>query len=411
MNLKINSLKKFDSIFGKLACSLAKYFVKPRKGLDCIYKNTQPQHGFDFQPVSDGSELSPISEIAPQFSTNALSEKVKVLVIRPGGIGDCALLYPAFRVLKESFNHSEIEVLAEKRNAGLLSSCPYIKRVFLYDFRFPIELFKTLRINYDIVIDTEQWHRLTAAVSYLTRAPIRVGFSTNERADLFTHPVSYNQDEYEVYSFLNLVSAITGEGYDFNENEPFIPLDSDLISSIEPKVTEFRKRWLALIGVFSGATIPERRWGTTNFAELSKRLSQEGLGIVLVGGKSEVKDAIRFEEIVGRDKVLNFVGKTSLMETAAIISKLDILISCDTGIMHIGYGVGTPTVSLFGAGIQKKWAPIGKRHLAINKNLSCSPCTKFGYTPSCPYEVKCLRDISVEEVKEAALRLLYQCKK
>jgi ADP-heptose:LPS heptosyltransferase len=411
MNLKINSLKKFDSIFGKLACSLAKFFVKPRKGLDCMYKNTQPQHGFDFQPESDGSGLSAISEIAPKFSTEALSKKIKILVIRPGGIGDSALLYPAFKVLKESFNHSEIEVLAEKRNAGLLSSCPYIKRVFLYDFRFPIELFKTLRINYDIVIDTEQWHRLTAAVSYLTRAPIRVGFATNERGDLFTHPVSYNQDEYEVYSFLNLVSAIKGERYDFNEDEPFIPLDSDLISSIEPKVTEFRKRWLALIGVFSGATIPERRWGITNFAELSQRLSQEGVGTVLDGGRSEVKNAIRFEEIVGRDKVLNFVGETSLMETAAIISKLDILISGDTGIMHIAYGVGTPTVSLFGAGIQKKWAPIGKRHLAINKNLSCSPCTKFGYTPSCPYDVKCLKDITIEEVKESTLRLLSQCKK
>jgi len=410
MNLKINSLKKFDSIFGKLSCSFVKFFVKPRKGLDCMYKNTQPQHGFDLQPESDGSGLSAISEIAPHFGTKALSKKIKILVIRPGGVGDSALLYPAFKVLKESFSRSEIEVLAEKRNAGLLSSCPYINRIFLYDFRFPIELFKTLRISYDIVIDTEQWHRLTAAVSYLTRAPIRVGFATNERGDLFTHPVSYNQDEYEVYSFLNLVSAITGEGYDFNENEPFIPLDSDLISSIEPKVTEFKKRWLALIGVFSGATIPERRWGTTNFAELSKRLSQEGLGIVLVGGKYEVKDAIRFEEILGRDKVLNFVGETSLMETAAIISKLDLFVSGDTGIMHIAYGVGTPTVSLFGAGIQKKWAPIGKRHLAINKNLSCSPCTKFGYTPSCPYEVKCLRDISVEEVKEVALRLLSQCK-
>src|SRR3990172_9767370 len=102
MNLRINSLKKFDSIFGRLACSLAKFFVKPRKGLDCMYKNTQPQHGFDFQPESDGSGLSAIGETAPQFSTEALSKKIKILVIRPGGIGDSALLYPAFKVLKES---------------------------------------------------------------------------------------------------------------------------------------------------------------------------------------------------------------------------------------------------------------------------------------------------------------------
>jgi ADP-heptose:LPS heptosyltransferase len=97
------------------------------------------------------------------------------------------------------------------------------------------------------------------------------------------------------------------------------------------------------------------------------------------------------------------------METAAIISQLDLFATGDTGLMHIAYGVGTPTVSLFGAGIQKKWAPIGENHIAINKNLSCSPCTKFGYTPRCPYGVKCLSEITVEEVKEAVLKLLSRC--
>jgi ADP-heptose:LPS heptosyltransferase len=378
MNLRINSLKKIDSVFGRLACSIARAFVKPR--------------GFH------------------DFSPELPSEKIKILLIRPGGIGDAALLHPALRALRECFKNAVIEILAEKRNAGLLTSCSYINRVYLYDLRPPIELFKAVRTNYDIVIDTEQWHRFSAVFSYLTKAPIRVGFATNEREELFSHPVSYGQDDYEVKSFLHLVSAITGERYEFNENEPFIKLDSGLFSKTEPKVFEFRKKWRALIGVFSGATIPERRWGIVNFAQLSKRLSQEGVGTVMVGGSPEVKEAETFKEIVGKDNVLNFVGKTSLMETAAIISKLDLFLSGDTGIMHIAYGVGTPTVSLFGAGIQKKWAPIGKHHIAINRNLFCSPCTRFGYTPRCPYQVKCLRDITPDEVLEYSLRLLAECK-
>jgi len=312
------------------------------------------------------------------------------------------------RVLRENFRDSEINVLAEKRNAGILKGCPYINNLFLYDLRPPIELFKVLRANYDIVIDTEQWHRFAAIASYLTKAPIRVGFKTNERAELFTHPVSYSHDEYEVYSFLNLVSAVTGEKYDFDGDEPFIPLDPSLISRVCHSISKFRKGWGAVVGVFTGATVPERRWGVDNFAEVSKCLSKKGIGTVIVGGNAELEDAMEFEGIAGRENVLNFVGKTSLMETAAVISQVDLFVTGDTGLMHIAYGVGTPTVSLFGAGIQKKWAPIGKKHIAINRNLFCSPCTRFGYTPKCPYNVKCLRDITVEEVKESALRLLAQ---
>ncbi len=373
MNWKIEGLKRLDGIIGKLACSLARASISPRRDIT--------------------------------------SRGRKILVIRPGGIGDAALLYPALRGLREGFRDAEINVLAEKRNAGILKGCPYINGVFLYDLRPPSELLNVLRTSYDMVIDTEQWHRLTAVASYLTKAPIRVGFRTNERAELFTHPVSYRHDEYEVYSFLNLVSAITGEKYDFDESKPFIPLDPNLVSIICSSVLEFRKKWSAIVGVFTGATVPERRWGVGNFAGVSKELSKEGIGTVIVGGNGEFEDVSEFEGIVGRENVLNFVGKTSLMETAAVLSQVDLFITGDTGLMHVAYGVGTPTVSLFGAGIQKKWAPIGKNHIAINKNLLCSPCTRFGYTPKCPYDVKCLNDIAVGEVKESALRLLAQSRK
>ena len=411
MNLKINSLKKLDAIFGRLACSIVKLTVKPKVYTNRLFTNSGIRQGSGIISNNEGQGLNAVGERRLGNSLYTSSRKVRILVIRPGGIGDLVLLYPALRVLKEGLDNPDIDVLAEKRNAGLLMGCPYTKRFFLYDLRPPIELFNALRNDYDIVIDTEQWHRLTAAVSYLTRAPIRVGFATNERGGLFTHPVSYNQDEYEVHSFLNLVTAITGERYKFNENEPFIPIDSGLISGIREGVMEFRRRWTALIGVFCGATIPERRWGLINFAELSKMLSNNGFGTVLVGGRSDVKEMKNFEELVGSEKVLNLVGKTSLMETAALISLLDIFVSGDSGIMHIAYGVGAPTVSLFGAGIQKKWAPIGENHITINKNLPCSPCTSFGYTPRCPYDVRCLKEITVEDVTETVLRLLSRCKK
>lgn len=124
------------------------------------------------------------------------------LVIRPGGIGDATLLFPALKKLRKSFPLSQIHVLAEKRNAEILELCPSVNKLCLYDRG--LDIFRVLRNRYDAVIDTEQWHRLSAVAAYLTRAEVRVGFSTNERGRLFTHPVEYSHNDYEVYSFLRL---------------------------------------------------------------------------------------------------------------------------------------------------------------------------------------------------------------
>jgi ADP-heptose:LPS heptosyltransferase len=360
MNWKIEGLKRVDGIFGKLACSASRLIATPR-----ITQDTK----------------SP-----------------KILVIRPGGIGDAVLLYPALRELRAEFPESLINVLAEKRNSGVLAFCPYVDNVILYDERSLSRLNAVIRGMYDIVIDTEQWHRLTAALAYMTGAPVRAGFQTNERVKLYSVKVPYNQDDYEALSFLNLVSAVTEKHYEFKQNEPFIPLDLINSSGIDSSLGDFRKNKKALVGIFAGATVPERRWGVSKFAELTKKLAAMGMGAVILGGKEDLENSSEIKSTSGSENVIDYTAKTTLAETAYIISKLDLMVSGDTGLMHLAYGVGTPTVALFVAGIEEKWAPQGKNHIAINKRLSCSPCTKFGYTPPCPYDVKCLNDITVEEV-------------
>lgn len=368
MNWKIEGLKRFDGIFGRLACSAAKLIAAPRK-----YEDT---------------------------------DSPRILVIRPGGIGDAVLLFPALKELKKRYPECVIDILAEKRNSGIFSLCPYINSVICYDDKPPSGIFSAIRGKYDIVIDTEQWHRLTAAVSYLTGAPVRAGFQTNERSGLYSHPAPYSQSDYEARSFLNLVSAVTGEQYEFNPEEPFVLVDLSGSGDIDSLLNDFKKRKKAIVGIFAGATVNERRWGTKNFGELTKGLTDDGFGVVLLGGKVDLDNSADIREISGAENLIDFTGETTLAETAYILSQLNLLVSGDTGLMHIACGVGTATVALFGAGIEEKWAPNGKSHVAINKHLSCSPCTKFGYTPSCPYGVKCLSDITVEEVSLAVQKRL-----
>lgn len=333
---------------------------------------------------------------AREYSQNRKS--ASFLVIRPGGIGDAVLLIPAIQALKQEYPNAIIDVLAEKRNYSAFRLCPQINAILLYDK--PMQLLKALRNKYDVVIDTEQWHRLSAVVSRMSIAAVSVGFSTNERKCLFTHQVPYSHDDYEVESFMHLLTPLA------------VSVSRDLRIPFLSVPGSAREKSKSLLGslvdnkfivIFPGASIPERRWGVGKFEAVARLLSEAGYPIVVVGGAGDDADG---EAIVAGKNGLNLAGKCSLAETAAVIEHCAVLISGDSGVLHIGVGLDIPTVSMFGPGIARKWAPRGKKHIVINKHLSCSPCTKFGYTPKCPIKAKCLRDISVEEVIEAAKKTI-----
>ncbi|MEW6067913.1 MAG: glycosyltransferase family 9 protein [Nitrospirota bacterium] len=322
----------------------------------------------------------------------------KILIIRPGGIGDAVLLLPAINSLKGEFPYSEIDILCEKRNADIFRLSKNIKHIYLYDK--DMDIFKCLKNKYDVVIDTEQWHRLSAVVAYLTRAPVRIGFDTNERKNFFSNKIPYSHEDYEVYSFFHLIKPITGKLLNFNVEEPFIS------TTIFPPVQSLLKGIKNAVAIFPGASVEERRWGGAKFGEVAKRLHDNGYGIVILGSGSDHTDAEKIKKCVADS--LDITGRTTLSEVACILKECRLLITADSGLMHIAYGVGTPTVSLFGSGIEKKWAPAGKRNIVINKRLDCSPCTNFGYTPRCKRNVECLSYIKVEDVVKAAEILLTQ---
>jgi ADP-heptose:LPS heptosyltransferase len=325
----------------------------------------------------------------------------KFLIIRPGGIGDAALLFPALNELRKSFPHSQIHVLAEKRNAGILELCPHIDRLYLYDRGF--DLFKVLRNGYEAVIDTEQWHRLSAVIAFLTGSKVRIGFSTNERERLFTHGGAYSHHDYEANSFLKLFSVLLNQNVEFDPEKPFINIPNSQSAICRPIHWMGTPQSAITIALSLEASIKEREWGIEKFSELADRLIKKDVKMVVIDRK-------RVNGFNGKG-IKNLSGKLNLVEAAKELSKVSLLVSGDTGIMHIAYGLGIPTVSLFGPGIEDKWAPRGENHIVINKRLSCSPCTKFGHTPPCPKDAECMKMITVDEVEESVLKLLLQSEK
>jgi ADP-heptose:LPS heptosyltransferase len=308
------------------------------------------------------------------------------LFIRPGGIGDAVHLIPAILSLKNAFPHATIDILAERRNAAVFRLCPEVDQVLLYDC--PRDFLSIFRRKYDVIIDTEQWHRLSAVVARLIRSDCKIGFATNERGRMFTHGVGYSQDDYEVESFSHLLTPL---GVAFDLSQPFlqVPLpDRKRAEKLLAPVT------VPFVTLFPGASIPERRWGAKKFGELANRLRGIGMEVVVIGGG---EDRAQGEKIVAGGG-LNLAGQTSLTETAAVLQRSALLVSGDSGVLHLAVGLDVPTVSLFGPGIAEKWAPRGDIHRVIDHHLACSPCTRFGTTPPCPIQARCLADIGVDEV-------------
>lgn len=317
-----------------------------------------------------------------------------ILVIRPGGMGDAVLLFPLLKTLHHRCPAARIDVLAERRNAEVFDLSPnLISKVFCFD-RIG-ELPEVLGHRYDVVIDTEQWYRLSAVAARLIRTDNRVGFATNSRRRLFNIPVAYDPQRHEVDNFLSLLSALTGEFFNWDPDRPFLSAQTGFSEGSNKKPIQ---RSLATVLIAPGAGYPEKQWGPDNFRRLSEWLVEKGYSTGLIGGPADISLA---EEIAKGLPVRNYAGGTPLRETARLISTAALVIGGDTVALHLAAALGTPAIALFGPTPPAQWAPRGTRHRTLYHPPPCSPCSRFGHIPRCPYDVECLKRVTVEEVTAA----------
>lgn len=330
-----------------------------------------------------------------------------ILVIRPGGIGDAVLLLPMLQRVKHVLPRVKLDVLAERRNCEIFTLTTDIDSVWCYDD--PIDLLKVIRRGYDVVIDTEQWHHLSAIIARLCCKSALMGFATNDRKKLLNFPINYSSNRYESACFMDLLKPLEDK------------LDCFLAPSLHRTVlfsfpTDAVARTSELLGekassnyivIFPGASIKEKRWGSENFIDLAKRLGHQGFSIVVLGGRSELEVAKQLERACG---ALNLAGVTSLLEAAIVIGRAKLVISGDSGLLHLAVIQNVPTVSLFGPSNAAKWAPPGPCHVTVNMKSHCSPCSVFGYTPKCTYKMQCMTAITVDAVLKACAQVISQRK-
>ena len=375
---RVNVLKGVDATLGALLCRLTAWFG----------------------PVYDTGATS----VPPPPDSIR-----RILVIRPGGMGDMLLLLPALQALRSRFPGVHLTVVCEQRNLGVLRLAGIEHTALPYDVA-PLHLLRTLtRAPFDVAIDTEQFHHFSALFARLSRAPVRIGFKINPlRNPLYTHLVNYALEGHESSQFARLLAPL-GITTTPNLNGLLAAPPPPLAAPLEPDLAAF-----APAGVFAvvhpGSSNEYKLWPDSRFVEVVGRLRRDhALPVVLLG---DTRDAERGQHLVSACQeagvpVLSLQGRLGLEEAAAVIRRARCFIGIDSGMAHLACAAGRPTVVLFGPSDAQKWGVDGRAHATVKAELACAPCFIFGYHKPC-HSVACMQQITVEAAMAACARVLQE---
>jgi len=342
-------------------------------------------------------------------ATLAIPKQVRrLLIIRPGGMGDMILLLPVIRLLKEKYPQAMIDIVCEKRNVDVLKLAGMAASALIYDAN-PLGFLCRLRSrSYDVAIDTEQFHHFSAIFALLSKSPVRIGFKINPRRNpLYTHLVNYSPDGHEGDQFMRLIEplGIVNTCYDVDEALPSLKPEMPQTMFDEIKQATGTAGFAV---VHAGSSSKHKLWRTENYVKLAELLkNNRDLGMVLIGGAGDrnVSAEIAKDTLKADYKAISVAGKFNLEATAAAIKQSRVFIGTDSGLAHLAVALGTPTVVLFGPSDHQKWGTDSHTHAVVRSDLPCAPCFIFGYHKPCR-NIACMAQIGVEAVAEAVGKVM-----
>ena len=324
----------------------------------------------------------------------------RVLVRSPNWVGDAVMSLPVLHGLANLFPGAELTVLAVPRVAPLFLHHPDVAQVIPYPpGREKWRLLWALRKNFDLALALP--NSLESALSlWLAGAPIRAGYQADGRRGFLTRAVSGRerlQGLHMVFYYLGTLKALGDIGA---FTYPALYLG--------PREEEWAEARLRAAGGFGGgpwvglspgaAYGPAKRWPPERFAALAVGLNRQlGARLVLLGGPEDRPIAAQVQERLSFP-VLDLVGQTDLRQALAVLSRLNLLVTNDSGLMHAAAALGTPVVAIFGSTDPGATGPFTDRATVLRHPLPCSPC----FQRTCPEEYQCLTAITVAEAMAAA---------
>lgn len=326
----------------------------------------------------------------------------RILVIRLSSLGDVILTTPLFKNLRDSFPQARLGVLVKKAFAPVFDGNPWVDEVLTFEERglwgWAAEM---RRRRFDVVIDLhDTWRsRVWGALSGADRV-LRYDKRSRERRRLVrTKASSPRLSQSVVHRYLETLAPLRAPAA-FHSPRLF-PIDRPLPVPLGKG---------PFLGLAPGAAHAGKRWPAENFAEAANRLLPEAFpgGKVLIFGGPQDREAAAAVERRLTVPVLNLAGKTTLPELFLALRACGGLLTNDSGLMHAAAALEVPVTAVFGPTVEAfGFFPEGARAKVLQVDgLPCRPCHLHG-PAFCPLgHFRCMRDLSVGKVVEAARTLL-----
>ncbi len=340
----------------------------------------------------------------------------KILVRATNWVGDAVMSVPALQALRERFPAAEIAILVRPWVAGLYGREPFCDELIPYEaprnWRGLGEKWKIaqdLRArNFDCAVLLQNAFE-SAALVKAAGIPVRIGYDRDRRGWLLTHSVPVPEKgetpKHQRFYYLELLKrAGIVPGY---------PTDGHIrLHGASLAAQEGRKRFDSssfagqVIGVAPGAAYGgAKRWLPERFGKAAAQLAQErNASVAIFGSKEEwpiCNIVHEYLQSVGGGSV-NFAGKTTLSEFMEMAAACELLLTNDSGPMHIASALGVPTVAVFGATDDEATGPTGAWSRVVREPVECSPCL----LRECPIDHRCMLRVSAERVTREASHLL-----
>ncbi len=321
----------------------------------------------------------------------------RLLVRAPNWVGDAVMSLPVLSGLVRLFPQAEITVLAAPGVSPLFLGLPGVAEVISYPAgREKWRVIWGLRGRFHLAVTLP--NSLESALAlWLLRAPVRLGYAADARGQLLNPAVSGRRrlaGLHTVFYYLGLLQAL-GEVEVFTPPALYLG-EEEAAAAARLLAATGSGPW---VGLSPGAAYgPAKRWPPERFAALGRELAREfGARLVLLGGPGEALVANLVKTQLGLP-VLDLTGKTGLRQALAVLSRLKLLVTNDSGLMHAAAALGVPLVALFGSTDPAATGPFTPRATVLRRPLPCSPCRRR----TCSLGYTCLTAIGVEEVLSAA---------
>ena len=326
-----------------------------------------------------------------------------ILVVRFSAIGDILLSTPLLRTLRAAHPGARITVLTKTQFAPLLSHNPHVSEVLGIE---PGEGIRAVAgrisgIRYTHMLDlhgslrSRLLRRLVPGpwTTYRKRRVARAALILAKR-DLYGDAPPMPERYFEAADPLGL-------GPDGGPPDFFLSEAADARARARLAGLGLAQDGRPLVAMATGAAHATKRWPDEAWTALARRVAATGADVALLGGPGDVEAAQAIAERAGVS-VASMAGILGLQETGAVIRRAEVLVSGDTGLMHMATGVGTPVVALFGPTVRQfGFFPYNAEHSAVVElELACRPCSAQGGR-ACPLgHHRCLRAIAPQQVFE-----------